>query len=95
VLKVHKEIPIEEATAESVGLAMVKGSKSREIFVSTILSLIRNKEYINKFWLEIFNFLVDNGYVVKTVEIDKDDWREVDFHPDFETLRRLILEGFR
>ena len=95
VLRVHKEIPIEETKAESVGLALVKGSKSREVFVNTIRSLIRNKEYLNKFWLEIFNSLVNSGYIVKTVEIDKNDWKEVDFHPDIETLKRLILDGFR
>ena len=94
VLKVHKEIPMEETNAESVGLAIVKGFKSRNIFVNTILNLVKNKEYIDKFWLEIFNSLVNRGYTVETIEIDKNDWKEIDFHPDLETLRKLILNGF-
>ena len=92
VLRVHKEIPLENTHAESVGLAVIKGKKSRETFVSAILELVKEKETLNKFWLDIFNYLVKQGNVIKTVEIGKNEWREVDFHPDIETLRKLIIE---
>jgi len=92
VLKVHKGIPVESTNAESVGLSVIKGNKSRHIFVSSILEMIKEKESLNKFWLDIFNYIIDKGYAIKSVEIDPNSWQEVDFHPDIETLRKLIID---
>ncbi len=94
ILRVHKDIPLEETDAESVGLALVKGGKSRRLFVKKILQLIKQKEYLGKFWLEIFNSLVDDSINVEAGEIDRNDWKEVDFHPDVKILKKLTLEGF-
>ncbi len=93
VLYVHKQIPTENTHAESVGLALVKGEKSRNIFVNAILEMVKDKTTLNKFWLDIFNFLIKKGITVRTVEIDQDEWREVDFHPDIETLKNLIINN--
>jgi choline kinase len=92
VLRVSKEIDIKEAKAESVGLALIKGKKSGRIFVQKILQLVRQPEYINKFWLEIFNSLIADGVTIKTAEIAKEQWREMDFHPDIELLRKIVQE---
>ena len=92
ILKVHKEIPVENTNAESVGLAIIKGDKSRNIFVSSILEMVKEKETLNKFWLDIFNHIIEKGYPVKSIEIDADSWQEVDFHPDIETLKKLIIK---
>jgi choline kinase len=95
VLRVHKKIPIEKTQAESVGLTLIKGKNSRQNFVNAILNMVKNKDKLNIYWLDIFNFLVEKGKTVKAVEIGKDDWREMDFHPDKEILRKLILEEKR
>jgi choline kinase len=92
ISRIHKDIPTENAKAESVGLVIVKGDKSKKIFVDQLLSLVKDKEYINKFWLEIFNALIQNHINIDYVEIDKDDWREMDFHPDMEAIKQEMLK---
>jgi len=53
--------------------------------------LARNREYLNRFWLEIFNSLSSDGYPVIPFEIDGQSlWQEFDFHWDIEKARRLI-----
>src|SRR3989344_4769286 len=91
VARVSKEIPNNEASCESVGLVMVKGSKYREIFKRNLEALARNRNYINKFWLEVFNLMKSHGIAIKTFKIDgKTKWREVDFHLDLDDAKKLL-----
>ena len=91
VAKVSKEISNNEADCESVGLSMVKGQKYREIFKNNLERLARNKEYMNKFWLEVYNLMNSHGIAIKTFKIDgKTKWREIDFHLDLEEARKLL-----
>lgn len=92
ISRIHKDIPTEAAKAESVGLVVIKGEKSRKIFLYQLLSLVKDKEYINKFWLEIFNALIQNHITINHVEIDENDWREMDFHPDMEIIKQEMLK---
>jgi choline kinase len=92
VARISKEIPPGDAGAESVGLALVKGAGSRGVFVAKLLELVRRKDCLAGFWLEVFNSLVDDGVKLKTALIGRDEWREVDFHPDVETLKRMVIE---
>ncbi len=94
VTKIGKLIRPENTDAESVGLALVKGEKSRKLFVNKIVELIKNKEYLGKFWLEIFNSLIDDGVFISQTEIDTADWKEVDFHPDVDIMKNIILKDF-
>ena len=93
VEKVHKEIKIEDTHAESVGLALIKGEKTRNIFRSKLLQLVTIKDYLNNFWLEVFNSLIDDGIIIHTATINKNEWREIDFHPDIDSLRKMVLNG--
>jgi L-glutamine-phosphate cytidylyltransferase len=93
LMRVHKNIELENTDAESVGLAIVKGEKERKVFVEKLISMSKNKESLNKFWLEIFNALVNDGISIKTVKIDKNDWREMDFHPDMESIKKEITNN--
>lgn len=94
IVKIHKEIPLSDTHAESVGLALIKGEKSRKIFSDRLIQLVKDKDYLNTYWLVVFNALVDDGILIKTKEISKQDWREMDFHPDMEALRKMIFKGF-
>lgn len=94
VTKISKSISIEKADAESVGLVLVKGDKDRRLFVNKVIELVKNKEYLEKFWLEIFNSLIDDGIYISKAIIDKDDWKEVDFHPDVDAMKNIILKDF-
>jgi L-glutamine-phosphate cytidylyltransferase len=87
IVRVSKEIAADKANAESVGLVMVRGERLRQIFAGKIVQLLKHKDYLNRFWLEIFNALAHDGVFTKTLEIPQDCWSEVDFHPDIALLR--------
>jgi L-glutamine-phosphate cytidylyltransferase len=89
--RVSKQIENEKADCESVGLVLIKGEKYRKIFKDNLEKLARNREYINKFWLEVFNLMASEGIAIKPFEIDgKAKWKEVDFHLDLDEARRLL-----
>ena len=90
VLKVSKEI--KESNIESIGLVKVQGEKYRKIYQEVLEQLARDKNYINKFWLETFNILADKGVEIHSFVIDKNKWREVDFHFDLKNLKELIKD---
>ena len=92
VKKVHKQIPLDKTDAESVGLAIVKGKRSRKLFRKKVIQMIKDETNINKYWLVVFNELVKEGIPINTVEIDHADWREMDFHPDLKNLRELVFK---
>ncbi len=90
-IKVSKQIPLHEAHAVSVGLVKVKGEPQRRKFIRTMEELARNPNYRDKFWLEIFNTLVEeHAHNIHTIEIDRNHWKEIDFHPDVKNLRNLM-----
>ncbi|MFX1392824.1 MAG: sugar phosphate nucleotidyltransferase [Promethearchaeota archaeon] len=88
ILRVSKEI--ENGDAESVGLVKVSGEKFRKIYKEILEELVKNRSYLNKFWLETFNVLANKGVEINSFEIDKDKWREVDFHFDLHDIRELM-----
>ena len=88
ILRVSKEIV--SGVVESVGLVKIQGEKYRKIYQDVLEQLARNKEYMNKFWLETFNVLADKGVEINSFEIDKNKWREIDFHFDLKDLKELI-----
>lgn len=90
VSRVHKGLEISKVGAESVGLTKIVGEKSRKLFYETINNLGYEEEYLNKFWLEIFNRIVECGYPIKTLETKKEYWQELDFHPDLDMMNRLL-----
>ncbi|MCD6371617.1 MAG: hypothetical protein J7L39_02755 [Candidatus Aenigmarchaeota archaeon] len=75
---------------------MVRGEKYRNIFVKTLDSLARDKEYLNRFWLEVFNKLSENCVNVTPFEINGEkEWREIDFHFDLEDVRTMVKEKLK
>jgi len=88
ILRVSKEI--KKGNGESVGLVKVCGEKFRKIYQDVLEELARNANYLNKFWLETFNILANRGVEINSFEIDKEKWREVDFHFDLKDIKDLI-----
>ena len=95
VTKVSKAIKQEKISAESPGLALVHGTKSRELFLENIETLVKDRENINKFWLEVFNVMSRKGIPIHPWEFDgKTKWQEIDFHPDLIKVRKLLQLKF-
>ncbi len=91
--KVSKQIQGDKAGAESVGLTLISGEKYREIFKDNLEELAREPEYVQKFWLEVFNRMISKGVRVAPFEIDgKRLWVEVDFHGDLSDVIRGLME---
>lgn len=94
VLRIHKSLAPASTHAESVGLALIQGQKHRRIFHHKICQMARNKDYLNTFWLEVFNSMIADGITVNIKSIDRDMWEEADFPADIDHLRQLIANGF-
>lgn len=91
VARVSKEIENVQAHAESPGLVLIHGEKYRDIFKEHLEEIVRNREYLNKYWLEVFNHMSDKGVPVYPWEFDgASKWQEVDFHIDAERAKELL-----
>lgn len=91
VARVSKLIPNEDGEAQSPGLILVRGRRSRAVFQDHLGTLAKDGEYLNRFWLEVFNSMYEGGVAVHPWEFDGNTkWQEVDFHVDLERARRLL-----
>jgi choline kinase len=91
IIRVSKEIEIEEASAESTGIAKFSGNGKKD-FISTLEFLVRKEEYLKRFWLEIFNEMAREGKKITPVWVDKDDWKEMDIHSDKALIDHLLKD---
>ena len=92
VAKVSKNINVNQCHGESPGLALIHGDRSIIAFQETLESLARDKNYINKFWLETFNRLYEKGIPVHPWTFDGvSKWQEVDFHIDLNRAKELLF----
>lgn len=91
--RVSKKIHADEAHAESVGFVRVTGEASRKSFYDMLMSMVKDLNRRDDFWLEVFNCLVKAGTAVLPIEIDEHDWGELDFHPDINAMRQAINEN--
>ena len=92
VAQVSKAIPPERIDAESPGLALVRGARARALFQDQLEKLVRRKESMNRFWLEVFNQLYERGVPVHPFPFDGETgWQEVDFHSDVDKVKGLLV----
>jgi len=89
ILRVSKKIPLDEANGESIGMIRVTG-EARSIIVDTMETMVRNKKYMDVFYLEMIQKLINKGISVGSYEISSKDWAEIDFHPDLEDINKMI-----
>ena len=89
ILRVSKNIPLDEANGESIGMIRVTG-EARNIMVDTMEEMVRNKKNMEVFYLEMIQELINKGILVGLYEISSKDWAEIDFHPDLEDIQKMI-----
>jgi choline kinase len=93
IARVSKQIESQQAQAESPGLSCVRGERARMLFYRHLEILSHDRQYLNKFWLEVFNHLYQNGVSVIPWFFDASSkWQEVDFHSDVNRLKNLLQE---
>lgn len=89
--RVSKDVPLDQASGESPGLALVRGQAFRRLVSDQIDEMSRHKKYLDGYWLELFNCLAASGMNVRIWEFSADLWREVDIHLDVEQARKLLI----
>lgn len=92
VTAVSKQIPVDEADGESIGMIRVRG-RGRTALAGAVAALLREDGFRDVFYLQALQRLMDEGYPVAYCACDPSEWREVDFHPDLDHIRTQILEG--
>jgi len=91
VVSVSKLITNERGDAESPGLALIRGARARGVFRDHLEMLVRDRKYLDKFWLEVFNSIYARGGAVCSWEFDGNTkWQEVDFHIDLDRAKELL-----
>ncbi len=90
VTDVGKDIPIDRADAESIGMIQFRGPGLRRM-QAYLETMMRTQTDLQLFYLEAMRRMMHDGNRVAFVECSPADWAEVDFHPDLESMRRQVL----
>lgn len=92
VYKVSKEIDLEKATGESIGMIrFLKNGAGKA--VETMEKMMRDGIGLKVFWLEVLQQLMDEDFPVYYHAAKETDWAEIDFHPELEAVK-ASLDGF-
>ncbi|MQF70590.1 phosphocholine cytidylyltransferase family protein [SAR202 cluster bacterium AD-812-D07_MRT_10900m] len=91
VRQVGKKLSSDESNAESIGMIKFRASAASDL-VSTLDEMVQNQSHRNSFWLAAVQTMIDNGGALATLECNKNDWAEIDFHVDLATVRNWIGE---
>lgn len=90
ILKIGKDLDEKDVNGESIGMIRVMGD-GREWVVNCMERMVRKKENLHVFYLEMFQELINQGTGIGYYEVDANDWAEIDFHPDLEDIRKKIF----
>ena len=93
VLKVGKDIPLDEANGESIGMIRFGGAGACR-FRETLDRIVRLPSGRQVFWLNAVQRLIDRGYMVHWYECSPDSWAEIDFHPDLQLVRNAVIDNY-
>ena len=92
IIKVSKDIPLDRAHAESVGIARFV-AKGVSLIDGELDRMVRNETNLKVFWLELLNQLIERGWPLHSYEIEDSDWAEIDVHLDMETVVKNLEES--
>ena len=93
VANVSKKMDTKEASAESPGLVMIRGTRARQLFLEHVEGTVRDEDNHNRFWLEVFNRMWAKGVPTKPWSFESDgNWQEIDFHVDVNLMRQLLAD---
>ena len=86
ITQVSKKIAVEKAGGESVGMIRFAGTGARKL-KHVLDTMVREECNKNVFWLSAIQHIIDEGFPVHFYVCDRNDWAEIDFHPDFELIQ--------
>ena len=89
VMAVGKDLDIEKANGESVGI--IKYSNlGRELLQNQLDEMMRSEDNHQKFYLQALQRIMDSGMHVNFCDVSPNDWAEIDFHPDVNDVRAKV-----
>lgn len=92
VCQVAKTIPSDQANAESVGIIKFSGM-GPTIYKNILEEMVRKEDNKNAFYLKAIQEIINKGYPVNYSLCDKDDWGELDFHPDLIMIKEYLKKS--
>ena len=90
IKKYGKQIPLEERTAEYVGLAIVRHPFTHK-FKDMINQLVWEGHY-DYWWENALYELADEGYSIPTIDINGYFWSEIDYFDDYIRILNYVNE---
>ena len=94
VVEISKEIPLEEANAESVGMVLFKGSHVA-LFKQVLHDIMHVPEALQWFWQAAIQESINRGYNVRPHYVPLEMWAEMDFHVDLELIQSKLEDYLR
>jgi len=91
VLEVSKKIDPAKTNGESVGIIKFSGH-GPQIYINTLEEMVRDPENKDVFYLKAIQRIIDKGYPVYFSQCNKEDWGELDFHPDLMMIREYVTQ---
>lgn len=88
IVRLGKDIPLNEMNAEWIGMCAVRGNY-RQLFVQKMDELIRVPalRIDSPHYLSLFQGLADDGVQLSPLEINANDWAEIDYLDDLQFVR--------
>lgn len=88
MLGISKDLDVEKANGEFIGLAKIS-AKGNGAFVQTMSDMVRGGED-NLFFDLVFQRLVERGYKVGVMDIGDTSWIEIDYPKDLRDAKRMF-----
>lgn len=82
---IDKSIP--DPDGENAGIIKL-GKEEAKGLRKVLFDGSKDPSYLNVYWLKAINDLTKVGYSLNVLEVDRDDWAEIDFHPDIENIQK-------
>jgi L-glutamine-phosphate cytidylyltransferase len=92
VVDMGKDIPLDRASAESIGMIRFSARGLRDL-QQTLHDMLRIEDNLQLFFPASLRAMIKNGYPIECMECDEDEWSEVDFHPDLQQMRQQLKES--
>jgi L-glutamine-phosphate cytidylyltransferase len=87
IKEVSKNIDINKANGESIGMIKFEGNGIKKL-KETMDEMIKNQDNRNVFWLRAIQKMINKYNNVDYYEIKREQWEEIDFHEDYDKLRK-------
>ncbi len=89
VYSVGKDLDVEKATGESIGIIKYS-ALGLSILRNTLDEMLRHPENHQRFYLQALQKVMNSGVTVNNCFVDSNDWAEIDFHPDISDVRAKV-----